>query len=50
MKKITTAILTLLCTTALFGAKATVVKTNVAEEGFQTYIVAEALKNLAQNL
>ncbi|DAB32115.1 MAG TPA: proline/glycine betaine ABC transporter substrate-binding protein ProX [Sulfurospirillum sp. UBA11407] len=46
MKKITTAILTLLCTTALFGAKATVVKTNVAEEGFQTYIVAEALKAL----
>ena len=40
----------IIITSNLFGAKVTVLKSNFAEEGFQTYIVAEMLKKMGHEV
>ncbi|MBN2965349.1 glycine betaine/L-proline ABC transporter substrate-binding protein ProX [Sulfurospirillum sp. T05] len=48
--KFFTAALSLVVASSLFGAKVTAVKTNIAEEGFQMYIVVEALRALGHDV
>lgn len=50
MKKFLVAMLSVLMASSLFGAKVTAVKTNIAEEGFQMYIVVEALRALGHEV
>jgi glycine betaine/proline transport system substrate-binding protein len=50
MKKLLLAALSLVVASSLFGAKVVAVKTNIAEEGFQMYIVVEALKALGHEV
>jgi glycine betaine/proline transport system substrate-binding protein len=50
MKKILVSLFTVFLASNLFGSKVTFLKTNVAEEGFQTYIVAEAVKKLGYDV
>jgi len=42
--------LSLVVASSLFGAKVTAVKTNIAEEGFQMYVVVEALRALGHDV
>ena len=44
------ALTSLFIASTLFGAKVTVLKSNFAEEGFQTYIVAEILKKMGHEV
>ncbi len=50
MKKILVSLLTIFLASSLFGAKVTFVKTNIAEEGFQMYVAAEAVKKLGYDV
>jgi len=50
MRFIIASMLSLLITSSLFGAKITAVKSNIAEEGFQTQIVVEALRALGHEV
>jgi len=47
---IKTILASLFVASTLFGAKVTVLKSNFAEEGFQTYIVAEILKKMGHEI
>ncbi len=50
MKKILLGILVLFMSGSLFGAKVTAVNSTIAEEGFQMYVVVEALKQLGHEV
>lgn len=50
MKKIIVGAMALLLASSMFAAKVTAVKTNIAEEGFQMYIVAELLKRMGHEV
>jgi glycine betaine/proline transport system substrate-binding protein len=46
MKKFLGFVLAIVLSSSLYGAKVTAVKTSIAEEGFQMYILAEVIKQL----
>lgn len=50
MKKIILAMLALFIASSVFGAKITGVRTTIAEEGFQFYVVVDALKQLGYDV
>jgi glycine betaine/proline transport system substrate-binding protein len=50
MKKIILSILALFMASSLFAVKITAVHTNIAEEGFQMYVVVDALKQLGYDV
>ena len=50
MKKILVSLVAVFLASSLFGAKVTFVKTSIAEEGFQMYVAAEAVKKLGHDV
>jgi glycine betaine/proline transport system substrate-binding protein len=50
MKKIILAILALFIASSVFGAKITGVRTTIAEEGFQFYVVVDALEQMGYDV
>ncbi|MGB5917846.1 glycine betaine/L-proline ABC transporter substrate-binding protein ProX [Arcobacter sp.] len=50
MKKILVSLMAIFLASNLFGAKVTFLKTSIAEEGFQMYIAADAVKKLGYDV